>query len=57
MHFKKWLLHHHIGCFAFSLKELSELKRQVVPIILENGNPIFRQHYRPSEVERTLVQA
>jgi hypothetical protein len=57
MHKTRWLLHDHIGCFAFSLKELSQLKRQVVPIISENGNPIFKQHYRLNEVERTLVQA
>jgi len=57
MHKTRWLLHDHIRCFAFSLKELSQLKGQVVPIISENGNPIFRQHYKFNEVERTLVQA
>jgi hypothetical protein len=57
MHKTKRLLHDHIRCFAFSLKELSQIKGQVVSIISENGNPIFRQHYKFSEVERTLVQA
>jgi hypothetical protein len=57
MHKTRWLLHDHIRCFAFSLKEFSQLKGQVVPIISENGNPIFRRHYKFSEVERTLVQA
>jgi hypothetical protein len=57
MHKTRWLLHDHIGYFAFSLKGLNQLKRQVVPIISKNGNPIFKQHYKFSEVERTLVQA
>jgi hypothetical protein len=46
-----------IRCFAFSLKELGQLKWQEVQIILEYDNLIFKQPYKFSEVERTLVQA
>jgi len=52
-----WLLQSYIGCFAFSLKDLSQLKGQEVQIVLEVDNPIFRRLHKPSEVERTLIQA
>ncbi len=51
-----WLLQNYIGCFAFSLKDLNQLEGQKVQIVLEDDNPIFRQLYKPSEVERTLIQ-
>ncbi len=52
-----WLLHNYIGCFAFSLKGLSQLEGQEFQIVLEDDNPIFRQLYKHSEAERTLIQA
>jgi len=46
----------YIGCVAFSLKDLNQLEGQKVQIVLEDDNPIFKQLYKPSEVERTLIQ-
>ncbi len=51
-----WLLHNYIICVAFSLKDLNQLEGQKVQIVLEDDNPIFTQLYKPSEVERTLIQ-
>ncbi len=53
----QWLLQDHVGCFTFSLKELGHLRGQEVWIVLEDDNPIFKQPYRLSEMERALVQA
>jgi len=57
VHEVHWLLHSYIGCFMFNLKELSQLKRQTICIILEYVNIIFKQPYKLNEVERALVQA
>jgi hypothetical protein len=53
----QWLLQLYVSCFAFSLKDLGQLKGQEVCIILENDHLIFKQAYELSEVERALVQA
>ncbi len=49
------LLQEYVGCFAFNLKDLGQLRGQKVHIILKDDNPIFKQPYRFSEVEKTLV--
>jgi hypothetical protein len=38
------------------LEELGQLWGQEVLIILEDDNPIFKQPYRLSEVEKALIQ-
>jgi hypothetical protein len=43
--------------FCLQLEELGQLRGQEVQIILEDDNLKFRQPYRLSEVERTLVHA
>jgi len=48
----QWIIWNFTKCFAFSS---GQLRGQEVWIILEDDNPIFRQPYRLSEVERTLV--
>jgi len=55
VHEAQQLLHDFIRCFTFSLKELGQLKGQDIQIIFEHDNPIFRQPYKLSEVERALV--
>ncbi len=47
----------YVSCFALSLKELGQLKKQEVQIVLEDDNLIFRRPYRLNEMERALVQA
>ncbi len=39
------------------MEELGQLWGQEVLIILEDDNPIFKQPYRLSEVEKALIQA
>jgi hypothetical protein len=56
VHDAQLLLQDFIGCFAFSLKELDQIKGQEVWIVLEDDNPIFRWPYKLNGVERTLVQ-
>jgi hypothetical protein len=34
----QWLLQDHVGCFAFNLKELGQLKGYEVQIALEDDN-------------------
>jgi hypothetical protein len=46
------LLQDFIGCFTFNLKELGQLTRQEVQIVLEEDNPIFKRFYKFSEVEK-----
>jgi hypothetical protein len=36
------LLQNHVGCFAFSLKELGQLIGHEVRIVLKDDNPIFK---------------
>jgi hypothetical protein len=50
-------LQDYVSCFALSLKELGQLKKQEVQIVLEDDNLIFRRPYRLNEMERALVQA
>ncbi len=56
VHETRWIIQDFIRCFAFNLKELGQLGGQEVQIILEDDNPIFKQPYKLSEVERALVQ-
>jgi hypothetical protein len=37
------LLQEYVGCFAFNLKYLEQLRGQKVHIILKYDNPIFKQ--------------
>ncbi len=46
------LLQNHVGCFAFSLKELGQL---IGRIVLKDDNPIFKRPYRLNEMKRALV--
>jgi hypothetical protein len=46
VHETQWIIQDFIGCFAFNLKELGQLKRQEIQIILEDDNLIFRQTYK-----------
>jgi hypothetical protein len=42
MFIAQWLLQNYVGCFAFNLKELSQLKGHKVYITLEDDTPNFR---------------
>jgi hypothetical protein len=57
VHEAQWIIQDFIGCFAFNLKELGQLKGQEVQIILEDDNLIFRKLYKLSDVEKALVKA
>jgi hypothetical protein len=57
MFITQWSLQNYVGCFAFNLKELGQLKGHKVYITLEDDTPNFRLPYKLSEVERALVQS